>query len=107
MRRRRNRSLALGLLGPLVAALLLAHSSLGMGHDTEAEGHAIQDALSICLAVVEIAGAFLLLAMAVPLPHRRRFPGPEDDFASISMVALAGADWPARASPAALQVFRL
>lgn len=107
MRRHGQRTVALTLLGFLCAALLLAHSAIGMEHQTETGDHAMQDALSVCLAVVEIAGAFVLLAAAPkPFLHRRRL-GAQGTPPVVDVPALLQAPGSARAGPAALQVFRL
>ena len=106
VKKRGNRVRAFALLGFACAALLLGHSAIGMEHGTEKGEHAMQDVVSVCLAVTAIAGAFALLVGA-PRLHRRR----RRRRAGIPpALNLAGAVQPApsaRAGPAALQVFRL
>lgn len=102
-----RRSAVLILLGFLVATLLLAHSAMGMGHDSDEGDNGMQTAISVCLAVVQVGGAMLLVA-AVPgfsVHRRRRF----DRRRTVSprLLALPAIAGSARAGPAALQVFRL
>ena len=99
--------LAVALLSFLCATLLLAHSAVGMGHDSAMDDGAMQDAMTVCLAVVQIVGAFvLLIATPVPLLARRRLrrSGPP---AALNMPAAMPPAAAARAGPAVLQVFRL
>lgn len=99
--------MALTLLGVLCAILLFAHSAVGMGHDSGADDQAMQDAMTVCLAVVQIAGSVaLLIATPFPLLGRRTAcrgnpSGPMIMAASVQPAVAA------RAGPAVLQVFRL
>lgn len=106
-RNRGHRVRTVTLLSFLCATLLLAHSAVGMGHDSEMDDQAMQDAMAVCLAVVQVLGAaVLLVAVSLRLFGRRR-PHRRERLTMLSSVATLPPAAAARAGPAVLQVFRL
>lgn len=107
--RRSARPAVLSVLGLLTAALLLAHSPAMASQHPAMEGVSA-DALGACLAILELAGSIALLA---PAWRPQRFAGPRwrpprDTFAHAVLLTFdQRLATPARAGPAALQVFRL
>lgn len=104
---RDRRWVVLASLGMLCAALVLAHSAFGMGHDGEpgAGDHLMQDTMAMCLAIAEIGTAVLLVTALWTQASRVWFstswrPRPLDDR------RLVGVPPCSRAGPAMLQVFR-
>jgi len=107
MRGRSRPGLALALLGLICAAVLMTHSPISMGHDTEGGDHAMQDALSVCLAIVGVAGTCALLLLAASGLLRRRRSSRDCLLSIMPPRPVLGPASSARASPASLQVFRL
>lgn len=106
IRERGHRVMVLGLLSFLCVTVLMAHGAFGMGHDTEAGDHAMQNAVSVCLAIVEVLAIGVLLAVWRPPALNRPLRALGVPLA-LNARAIQGIAGRARAGPATLQVFRL
>jgi hypothetical protein len=108
--KRRARSLLIGgTLALVCVALAWAHGA-PVAHEMDAAGGGDQmaDVVSICLAVLQVAGGLLGAAIGAVLVRRWRPPrelGPST-WMSARIYAAPASAAAARASPAALQVFR-
>ena len=107
--KRRARSLLVGgTLALICLAVAWAHGA-PVAHEMDAGGgEKMAEVVSICLAVLQVAGGLLVAAVGAALVRRWRAPRELDPAAYFDVWVPPGdaSAAAARASPAALQVFR-